>query len=447
MGLPIKYTETTHTQSSRKRLPSIFPTVLLLTLILGLTWGDFISYFYKSDTLSFGISHVTPSKQSLQDNTKNKKEEESKVHFGLLQNAIFKGANKAAQPISNLNLTPQVLFIGNSYTYGNNLPQIFANLANSAAYNVSVDSSTGGGWRLYNDHAFSAQTQGKINGQSWNYVIMQEQSTTPIYNPGGMELGVSILDALIKAQGAESLLFMTWGRRNDVAQNSFGYANYEAMQADIRATYMQVGQNLSIRVSPVGLAWQKSTSERPDLNLWADDGSHPNLRGSYLAACVFYATIFQKSPQGLSYTAGLPTDEAHFFQRMAKEVALPLTLIKSINNDMPTSNDVLTYTITLHNSSVMAATGVVITDALDSHTNFGWASNGGLHHSGVVTWSMSSISPNQTITRSLQVTVSDISSDTHLTNIAIATSIERFNQAQGVVIAPGISFYLPLIFH
>jgi hypothetical protein len=58
------------------------------------------------------------------------------------------------------------------------------------------------------------------------------------------------------------------------------------------------------------------------LALWTDDGSHPSEAGSYLAACVLYAVIVQRSPEGLVYRAGLAEKEARFLQRIAAETVL-----------------------------------------------------------------------------------------------------------------------------
>ena len=51
--------------------------------------------------------------------------------------------------------------------------------------------------------------------------------------------------------------------------------------------------------------------------LWDLDNSHPALIGSYLAACVFYCTIFNANPVGLTYTGGLSSQDAYFCQTIA----------------------------------------------------------------------------------------------------------------------------------
>jgi hypothetical protein len=62
------------------------------------------------------------------------------------------------------------------------------------------------------------------------------------------------------------------------------------------------GYEFDLLVALVGLAWQSVLQHEPQLGLWGPDGSHPSPLGSYLAANVFYALIFDESPSGLLYT-------------------------------------------------------------------------------------------------------------------------------------------------
>jgi hypothetical protein len=69
----------------------------------------------------------------------------------------------------------------------------------------------------------------------------------------------------------------------------------------------------------VGLAFARALQERPELALNVQDG-HPTVQGTYLAACVIYATIFAKTPFGIHYSlSGISQDERDFLQRIAAE--------------------------------------------------------------------------------------------------------------------------------
>jgi hypothetical protein len=94
------------------------------------------------------------------------------------------------------------------------------------------------------------------------------------------------------------------------------------MQQGLFDGYMSIVHELDTRVAPVGVAWAEAHKQNPQLNLWQDDGSHPAMQGTYLAACVFYATIFDESPEGLSYRSDLSKDEAQWLQKVAADAVL-----------------------------------------------------------------------------------------------------------------------------
>jgi hypothetical protein len=70
-------------------------------------------------------------------------------------------------------------------------------------------------------------------------------------------------------------------------------------QALLADAYANVARELDAILAPVGLAWQRVQRLIPGLDLYHPDGRHANPIGSYLTACVFYAMVFNASPQGL----------------------------------------------------------------------------------------------------------------------------------------------------
>jgi hypothetical protein len=59
----------------------------------------------------------------------------------------------------------EVLFVGNSYTYGNNLPDLVKQISLSFGDTLIYDSSTPGG-ATFNLHTTNTQTINKINQQA-----------------------------------------------------------------------------------------------------------------------------------------------------------------------------------------------------------------------------------------------------------------------------------------
>jgi hypothetical protein len=94
------------------------------------------------------------------------------------------------------------------------------------------------------------------------------------------------------------------------------------MQLQINTGYLGIARELNARLSPVGFAWLDAWRQNPNVKLWQEDGSHPSMQGTYLAAAVFYAVIFQESPTGLSYKNNLSKEEAEWLQKIAADTVL-----------------------------------------------------------------------------------------------------------------------------
>ena len=120
-------------------------------------------------------------------------------------------------------------------------------------------------------------------------------------------------DEAIKAAGASTALSMTWARQNAP----------ESQQA-ITDAYVAIGRELGATVVPVGLAWQRVLGKHDQPVLYDKDQSHPTLAGSYLAACVFLAVLFQESPVGLDVeVAGFDEKDLALLQKAAWEECRP----------------------------------------------------------------------------------------------------------------------------
>lgn len=185
----------------------------------------------------------------------------------------------------------KVLFIGNSYTYYHELPKLVQNLARTAkeAKRFETEMVTVGGATLEQLWQ-QGKAVSKIKNGKWDYVVLQEQSTLPITNPQLMYEYARLFNEEIKKINAQTVFYLTWAREN----------RPETQQA-LNDSYMTIAQELKAIVAPVGIVWQKIREQNQNLMLYEPDNSHPSPIGSYVAACVFYATIYGKSPEGLNY--------------------------------------------------------------------------------------------------------------------------------------------------
>ncbi len=231
----------------------------------------------------------------------------------------------SALPTATSTPTPakiRVLFIGNSLTAYNDLPGMFAELAQSGGHMVEVDMSYEGDG-TWAGHVKSAYTRNKITQKKWDLVVLQEQSDYPAIAAQRQERvypALRVLKNRASASGSTPILFMTWGRREGLSEA--GFKTYAEMQAQVEAGYMEIANELKLMVVPVGIAWQNALAQQPQLELWLSDGIHPTRAGTYLSACVFYTAIFRQSPAGLKYRAELPEETASLLQAVAAKTVL-----------------------------------------------------------------------------------------------------------------------------
>ena len=195
--------------------------------------------------------------------------------------------------------TLRVLFIGNSYTYFNNLPALIRAFATSdrGGRPVATGMLAPGGMTL-RGHLDGGKADSAVRANRWDVVVLQEQSALanpvrrgPSVEPGTPErfhAAVRSLDSLVRRSGARTTLYQTWARADQPHHTQTIASAYETIAAD-----------LGITLAPVGRAFAIARTERPDLALHVEDGSHPTAAGSYLAACVLYATLTGRPANGL----------------------------------------------------------------------------------------------------------------------------------------------------
>ncbi len=226
--------------------------------------------------------------------------------------------------ISLLGGTRKALFLGNSYTYVNDLPSMVAQIASAVGDTLIFDSNTPGGYTLF-EHSTNAVSIAKIESNDWDFVILQDQSqmpTIPFYRNNWTYPGARALDSLISANCSRPMFFMTWGRRDGGIQCIGGecsadFEDFEHMQDTLEAAYMRIAEELNVCCAPAGVAWKHAREIDSTWSFWSGDGSHPSPSGSYLTACVFYAMIFRSSPMGNPYHSSLSPGDAEFLQWVA----------------------------------------------------------------------------------------------------------------------------------
>jgi hypothetical protein len=213
---------------------------------------------------------------------------------------------------------PKVLFIGNSFTARNDLPGLIAGLAAARGKSMEHRLISAGGASL-RTHWNAGEALKAIQDGQYDHVVLQEQSTLPVKNARRMHENVRHFDEAIRAAGAKTALYMTWARQHEP----------ESQQA-ITDAYTGIGQELGATVVPVGVAWQSFLRKHDQPVLHDKDRSHPTLAGSYLAACVFLAVLFEESPVGIGgELAGLSEKDLALLQKAAWQQCRSVTRERS----------------------------------------------------------------------------------------------------------------------
>jgi hypothetical protein len=220
--------------------------------------------------------------------------------------------------------TLRVLFVGNSYTYVQNLPHIVSIISDSTQIKLETRKSTVGGAYL-SEHwrgKRGLKTRELINNGNFDIVVLQENSMGTILQPDSTIKYAALLCALIRKSGAKPYLYMTWAREK-VPQ----------YQEQITSVYSRIAKENNAVLVPVGKAWELARQLRPTINLYESDGHHPSSLGAILSAYVFVGSLTGEVPATIPtgfnimdvhgesvQLTGIDNLDAAFFRRVTEQI-------------------------------------------------------------------------------------------------------------------------------
>ncbi|MEM7617558.1 MAG: SGNH/GDSL hydrolase family protein, partial [Pseudomonadota bacterium] len=193
----------------------------------------------------------------------------------------------------------KILFIGNSYTFYNDLPKLLESIAvshKSAPYKIYSEQVTVGGATI-KKHWEQKNAINKITNNQWNYVILQDQSTVMLHRKWARnsEIYIKKFVDLIRNNGnAGVILYATWPRRagHEIYQNKKtpkGH-NYNYMKKQVDQQYLKIARDNNVNILITSDIW--GAAQQNNINVYQADGSHPTLYGSYLVALKLYKVLF-----------------------------------------------------------------------------------------------------------------------------------------------------------
>ena len=183
----------------------------------------------------------------------------------------------------------RILFVGNSFIYFNNLPQVVAAMGEHEGIALETRQSTVGGSNLEQHWKGEkgTKTRAMLEEEKWDYVVFNNHSLSAIDTPESfMEYGRKFAE-LVKEKGAKPVFMMTWG-----------YDSNPLMQPEITRMYNKLAEETGSGVVPCGPLVAEARKWRPDLDLFFDD-KHPSSNGTYLLGLAFYKYFTGKSLQNI----------------------------------------------------------------------------------------------------------------------------------------------------
>lgn len=228
----------------------------------------------------------------------------------------------------------RVLFVGNSFTYFYNLPQVVMAMAEAKGANIETRQSTVGGSNL-EEHwkgEKGTRTMALLESSEWDYVVFNNHSRSALDTPDAfMEYGKKFAD-LVREKGAQPIFMLTWA-----------YESNPLMQTGITEMHERLAAELNAGIVPAGPLFAEARKWRPDLDLFFDD-KHPSSNGTYLLGLAFFKYFTGQStteiPPRLQtkdqngeklYLLFMHQEEADFLQQLVDE--FPFTTLSIPVND------------------------------------------------------------------------------------------------------------------
>lgn len=227
------------------------------------------------------------------------------------------------------------LFVGNSFTYRGTaagtvdnpeVPRDFKAIADNLNIPVNVDSVVKGSHTLTR-FADSSDEMGsileqKLTTNQYDYVILQEQSTTPINNYNTFLAAIKKINTRVgqTQNKAKVVLYETWGTPSNTQSDPSSYGKTPGeMEAKIRTAYTNAGEDTGLQVNYIGKAFTYAY-ETQKINIYADDNRHQNGLGAYLSAACHIRSFFKINVSKCTEYCGLDSNECKALLSVADTV-------------------------------------------------------------------------------------------------------------------------------
>ena len=186
-------------------------------------------------------------------------------------------------PSSLEELDLNLLFVGNSLSYYNDMPDIVSEIAEYYDLKVGVECLCAPGYALL-DHWDDPNLERLITSGNFDYVILQQGPSSLPQGASWLRSYGQMIKDLADQWGAETAFYQVWP---SVAR----YFSFE----DVIRNYANAARSTESILFPVGAVWKSYIEITGDESLYGADSFHPSRKGSFLAAWVIFHSIYPDS--------------------------------------------------------------------------------------------------------------------------------------------------------
>ena len=171
----------------------------------------------------------------------------------------------------------KLLFIGNSHTYYNSMPETVMRFLEATGQKAHVTMLTEGGKDL-RQLLNTPHTVFNIRCGKYDAIIAQDRATG--FDPATFKESAKALKDLADKAGSAFYLYMPWTGRN-----------HREAQRPMTEAYHSFCRAAGCHFAPAGEVFSRILlTETPD-TLYREDGNHATPIGSYLAAATIFYTV------------------------------------------------------------------------------------------------------------------------------------------------------------
>ncbi|MBQ9035891.1 MAG: hypothetical protein IJ115_00300 [Erysipelotrichaceae bacterium] len=170
----------------------------------------------------------------------------------------------------------KVLFVGNSHTFFNDMPELFAQFVEKTTGEKPEVVMLAYGGRDYKWHRkeYFAIRFNLMYG-NYDYCVLQQAAHPYPPKEETLEYGGMLIE-LCKKYGVKPIVYMTWAEKR-----------FPENQQKMIDTCSLLAKEHDALLAPVGTVWQKVQQSHPEIELYFKDGEHAGPYGDFLIASVF----------------------------------------------------------------------------------------------------------------------------------------------------------------